>query len=471
MTPRVSSAPGQMRSPQGVKTLYQPRARALVVEPAAPDLAGPVHMATVETESSAFNQVRDYIDHPFVQGPRKCPIEVDQLVFRAQLERPPLCPPLDRSWYVYPEDVASASSQKYWGLPLIEKYTEEERQKMEQLIELTVGKEQTLTLMLFNAHSDWMKCLEDGSRQWICKFPGRVFRGGEEREMRLTFRYSSTVGTMSNSLNNKVPIPVPHLSSSLRAFLGPDVSRIVPVQMWVSGETAVNLPMDVDVQLYSKRRGADGAIQLKPWFFNGGPNPSPSPNPDALVLSRWVDRGTHSSSRDSPAFWCAKSAMSADFARWASTDYDALEAALDSPECKHDGVHGMRFIKDVPKKGIKPLNELQFLCLTEWQRIKAQTELRLNNGMGQCYFEETEGSTSTGRFEVGEPLMRELIQEKKNEVDAANNIMDLYVDASDPLSALVLQIRKVHAEVAPIGDGAAPASYSCTVHLRFCVLD
>ena len=439
-------------------------------------------------ERAKYSAVRGFMEHDFSNSLCRFPIEPDVVRFRARFNKPPLSAPEDREWQVYPEDLSTGKNPHAWGAPLIEDESESEededeerkerrrKERKKKEIEVDVGGE-LVRLLRFNlGFKTWDKALEQ-QVPWECLFPGVVFHPDCEQEMQLHFHYNRTVGEYLTSTKTSLPISIPHVAKSLQTFLGPSVARIVPLQMWITSESAHNLPSDIDVQLISKQRDEKGGVVLKPWFFHSGPNPSAEPHPDCPVLSHWVPRGTHSSSASTPTFWCDSKVTKAEFARWATTNFDAVENMLESPECNHEDKP--RFIKRVDKKGHTPENVLQFLCLTEWHRIVHQSELRGTDGAVQPSFSDYDASKDKSNpdmkstFKVDPQVMMKLIQEKRDTVDKHNNIMDLFsTNPADTHSSLSLQLRQVHHSfpTLPLQE-KDPVSYHCTVHIRFCCLD
>ena len=484
---RAVTAPAQTRistaAQQHHRVAYTPRSESRVKNLAEVDAVQEVSVAVREIHAengfAEYHSIRRFMEHKFVEGPRKYPRENNTVPHDSRFHLPPLSPPEDRVWRVYPEDIVTANDPDTWGIPItlihVEKDEEKELDDARKIEYAEVGGEE-IKIMLFNdpTTKTWKEAL-DKELPWVCKFPGKIFCGGGEQEMQLVFRYNRTVADFITSTKTRIPIELPHLAATLRAFLGPHVRRIVPVQMWVTNESAQQLPTDINVQLLSKQISADGkSVTLKPWFFNTGPNPSPDPHESSPVMSHWVSRGTYSSEATTPTFWCSPKVMTAEFARWAATDFDKVQELLDSDACKDGSKETVRQIRGVPVKGCTPKNELQFLCLSEWQRIVYQTELGKNTGTPSCNVKVVkEDDQETGQFRVGEKLISQFIKEKVDAVDGLNNIMDLYTnDLSDKHSALVMHLNQVHTSLPTHSlQDKDPVSYHCTVHLRFCVLD
>ena len=190
------------------------------------------------------------------------------------------------------------------------------------------------------------------------------------------------------------------------------------------------------------------------------------------MLTHFISKGTRSRRDTVTKFWCDDSVLRAEFARWAATDIEALEAKLDTIAYEDAENKDSRHIKDVPKSGFTPKDPLQFLCLDEWNRIIAQSTLRSENGVSECLFEEMDKKKDSAKFRVSGKLLHELLAEKRAAVRAPQNIMDLS-------GGLTLHLQPVHGSKKQSDDLLAafpkdappdtPLSYSCVVHIRYCV--
>ena len=455
----------------------------------------------VEEEPLIAELTQQWLEHPFERGPHKCPVQAPEDVVTistfSAIDAPGQPPEALRNWSTYRTDLGrpyprrlkngdiDETSPYVWALHTTAVAGVDEAHDI-------VGGE---VLPIKHVHSDkesWVELLTyDPPQRCYPPFPNPVLSLSHFMEMELNFTLSTTHEQLQAELaagNMNVSLPY----ASVAAMV--ETPTIVPVTIWMLAE-AGQLPLDCNVQLVSEPLVPGG--ERRGWFHARAPNPSFTPHPKALRLTHLVRGGRPlpPPERSAPEckFWCGRDVTTAEFVRWAATDMDQVQRELDSSEHVQKGKETARFIKDVRGDEMLPRSIPQFLCMTEWHRIVAQTELRQKKkDVSRCAIEPSGNETYTFRVDAG--LMKQLVDEKRAAVNAPANIMSVFRpirnEAMPRTCHLYLEIRPVSSEIGSAiahsaeqqfraltelqrkemkldRPGQVPITYHCSLALRY----
>jgi hypothetical protein len=428
-----------------------------------------------DTEARPFEQINEWLAHDVNHHMPRMPISIGKHTTSVSswCHEPPLTPP-QRDFSVYTEDLMRVSKDLDGKDVLLRPVFEQDDEEDYFLAER--GGEQ-MRVVPFNQVDQWTEAFR-AKQQWIAPFPGPVMNVSVVDEAQFTFSLSTTVERFATQLVQGYDITHPWSSITTRLQTNYATARIVPITIHVLSESG-QLPVDCDVQLCTKMDSANrsGAMTFTSWFPPSVPNPSSNPEPTKTLCSHivWENEPRHTSPVVAK-FWCSDAVLTPEFVRWACTNLDEVEKQLEGPSCVSVGKEKIRLIRNVPRDTPRLDNHLQFLCLTEWHRVKAAEEDRKESGnLAASTFETKDTKTpSMNTFKVSTVLMKEVIEEKRKIVDAPANIMTLYKPVpTSSNSNLVLRIKSIHdnatttATLKASGNKDALIKYRITVSIRF----
>lgn len=290
----------------------------------------------------------------------------------------------------------------------------------------------------------WVNCLKDEKKPWPSQFPGRTLNPSQFYNVRLPFIVDMPLDELTRQIGGgNLSIQLPY--ASIKACFAS--SRVVPMALWISKENS-NIPFDFNVQLQTTCVRPTGTQTRRNWMFADSVNPSSTPNttPEPLLrLSHLVREGTNTEKRGEPElkFLHSSQILSPEFARWALTDFDALKTQVDGEAYKQNGKGQYRFVRHIRENQRHATDEVQFLCFSEWHRIVSQTDLRANSGVSKCSIDAGKAGNDEYTIKVDAGLLHQFIDEKRDLVNANNNIMQVYDDRQQK-SHLWLNIAPIH---------------------------
>jgi hypothetical protein len=484
------SAPSPMSPPSG----SSPSASGLPADSGQP--------VRVEEPQLMFELTQAWLKHPFESGPAKCPVQLPSEVVAFEVFSafdPPGAPPESlRNWATYKTDLAQ---------PYPRRDNDNSGQVCEDAPEVwalhsgAVTEEDGPLAFADNINGEsvvvkpvqketWYEAYtSDTPHAFYPPFPWPVISTARFFEAQLMFTLNTTHEELASKLaagNLNIPLPHDSMAAVVRTC------TVVPVAIWLVHE-AGQLPIDCSVQLVSEALVPGSGAPRRSWLHVSGPNPSLLPNRNALRMGHVVRGG-----RPLPGqlvtpeikFWCAHAVTTPEFMRWAATDLDDVLRQLDTPEYQQKSNKAVCYIKGVKVDQVVPLNVPQFLCMSEWIRINAQTALRLKRrDVTKCLIEKSDDDCT---FRVDAELIKQMVKEKRAAVNADANIMSVYnrggVKTSE-LSHLCLELRPLHADISRINvsasqqfkamseaqrdqmgikqPGQVPVSYHVTLSLRY----
>lgn len=235
---------------------------------------------------------------------------------------------------------------------------------------------------VFNGDDPWYVALQH-NEPWISAFPNPVHRVPEILEFEWHVMLGEGFGVLDaseyiqrvfqTSGRGCLSIKLPH--HRLRDLMQDGTTHIVPYAIFMTGETN-SLPLPMSAQLYTST--AEG-VEV-PWFTPVVPNPDTKGDPS--VLGHLVTPGRPQSldrllkyQADGRRVGCA------DYARWASTDFAALDAEMLSDRYKSATFRTQMYEIPGPlDKATHAETVPQFVCMDSYQLLKRNAQLRQFKG-------------------------------------------------------------------------------------------